>query len=99
MDEFVDRECDVPIYRLDRMRHKPAFATELSAERVDVRLKKIDLRLKFSAYSGNQVIHASGVIRGVPAVSLDCHTSLYWFIVLCIEAMRVRKTDDVVWKT
>ena len=34
--ELFDREVDVSFYRLDRVRHEPAFATKLIAHRRDV---------------------------------------------------------------
>ena len=65
--DLFDREVDVSLYRLDRMRHEPAFATKLIAHCCDVGLKKVNLRWELSAYSSNQMIYTPGVVGGVPA--------------------------------
>jgi len=67
VDKFVDRELDVSLYCLERMRHESALASKLVTELRDVRLKEVNLRLTFPAHRSDQMIHASGVVRGVPS--------------------------------
>ena len=85
VDKLVDRKPDVSLYRLDRVCHKSAFATELIAELRDVRLKEVELRLEFAAHSSNHMIHTPGVVGGVPGRCRGISLGVYVGVNILVE--------------
>ena len=70
VNQLIDLEVDVSLYCLKSGRHEPALASELVAELRDVRLKQVYLRLEFAVHRCDHMIHAAGVVGGVPD---SCH--------------------------